>query len=140
MASANEQGVTPSTVPRLIHAALVGGCVMFALVTYFIVRPRRSDTIPPHVLYAILSAAVAALTLSFTVLRRRVPLKSTNESSDLYWTRAATPALITWTVVESSVLLSIVAYMLSGSPIATGLFALALVSLISLHPGRLERA
>ena len=140
MATANEQGVTPATVTRLIHAALVGGCVLFALITYFLVRPQRQDTIPPNVLYVLLGAAVSALALSFAVLRKRVPLKSTNESSDLYWTRASAPALITWTVAEAGALLSIVAYMLSGSAIAMALAAGAILALIALHPGRLERA
>jgi hypothetical protein len=140
MNTSNPQGVAPSTVPRVIHAALVGGCVLFALVIYFVVRPQRSDAIEPGILYALLGAAVAAIVLAFAVLKPRIPLKSTNESADLFWTRASAPALIAWSVVEGGALLSIVAYMLSGSAIALGTALAAIAALAALHPGRIERA
>lgn len=127
-------------VSRLIHGALVTGCVIFAIVAHFVVLPDRVDKVPPNVIYALLGAAAVAVTLSFAVLRPRVPLKSTDESADLYWSRASAPALIAWSGAEGGALLSIVAYMLSGSPIAMGVAALAITALVALHPRMLERA
>ena len=140
MNTANPQGVAPATLPRVIHAALVGGCVLFALVIYFVVRPQRSDAIAPGMLYALLGAAVSAILVAFVVLKPRIPLKSTNESADLFWTRASAPALIAWSAVEGGALLSIVGYMLSGSPLALGTALAAIVALVAMHPGRIERA
>lgn len=96
--------------------------------------------VAPAILYALLGAAVSAIVLSFAVLKPRIPLKSTNESADLFWTRASAPALIAWSAVEGGALLSIVAYMLSGSPIALGTALAAIVALAAMHPGRIERA
>lgn len=138
--STAQQGVGPATTSRMIHGALVTGCVLFVLVTHFLVLPNRADRVPLNVTYALLGAAALAVVLSFAVLRPRVPLKSTDESADLYWSRASAPALIAWSVAEAGALLSIVAYLLSGSGIAMGASALAIAALVGLHPRTFERA
>jgi hypothetical protein len=138
--STAQQGVGPATVSRMIHGALVTGCVLFVLVTHFLVLPNRADRLPPNVIYALLGGAALAVVLSFAVLRPRVPLKSTDESADLYWSRASVPALIAWSAAEAGALLSIVAYLLSGSGIALGASAFAIAALVALHPRALERA
>lgn len=135
-----QRRVGPASVSRMIHGALVTGCVLFVLVTHFLVLPNRTDRLPPNVIYALLGGAALAIALSFAVLRPRVPLRSTDESADLYWSRASAPALIAWSAAEGGALLSIVAYMLSGSGIAIGASVLSIAVLVALHPRTFERA
>lgn len=137
---ATSQDVRPATTVRLIHASLVAGLILFAIVNYFLIRPQRTGSLPASAVAILLGLSLAASALSFLVLRGRVPQRSTDESADLYWTRASAPAIIAWAPLEGAALLALVAYMLAGSTASLVVAAIALLGLIALHPGRLERA
>ncbi len=130
----------PSTTARLIHAALALGVVLFALVVFFVVRPANVEAaeMPPVVAGVLLALSLAACALAL-VMRRRVPRRSTDESADLFWTRAAAPALLAWAPLEGGALLGVVAYMLTGTSAALGVAGIALAGLIAFNPARLER-
>src|SRR5688500_17166903 len=92
---------------RLIHAAMVTGVLLFAIVGHFLLRPGMADSgdLPPVMLRALLGVALGACALSL-LLRRRVPQRSSDESVDLFWTTATTPALLTWAPLEGASLLA----------------------------------
>jgi hypothetical protein len=125
---------------RVIHAALAGGVLVFAIVAHFVLPPPVSDApgLPAVVLYAVLGVALGACVLSF-VLRGRVPRRSPEESADLFWTRASQPALILWSVLEGAGLMCVVFYWLTRSPAAIAVMVLAVLLLIVLNPAQLEK-
>jgi hypothetical protein len=129
----------PSTTIRLIHGSFVVGIVLFAIIVHFVTRPTMADvTVTPIVIGVLLAVSLAASGLAL-VLRRRVPTRNTNESADLFWTTAATPALIAWAPLEGGALMGIVAYMLSGMPATLVVAGIALAGLIAFRPARFER-
>lgn len=126
---------------RLIHAALTSGVIIFAVISLLVLRPAMAEaSMPPVVLGLLLALSLASSAFAVLVMRRRVPRRNTNESADLYWTTAATHALLTWAPLEAGALLGLVAHMLTGSSAALGVAAIALVGLIAVNPARLERA
>jgi hypothetical protein len=134
-------GARPATTARMIHASLAIGVVLFAIVNYFVVRPTMAaESVPPLVVNVLLGVSLAASALGVVVLRGRVPRRSTDESADLYWTRAMGPAIIGWAPLEGGALMSLVAYMLNGSVASLAVAGIALLGMIVLHPGHFERA
>lgn len=126
---------------RFIHASLIVGVLLFAAVSHFVMRPAMSDQpLPAVVTVALLAASLVATALAVLVLRPRIPRRSADESADLYWAAAATPALLAWAPLEAAAIMALVAYMLGASLIALGVAAVALLGMIALNPGRLERA
>lgn len=125
---------------RLIHASLITGLLLLFLVTHFILRRTLTEPleISTDMLHVLLGAALAGCALSL-LLRRRVPQRATDESKDLFWTRAATPALIMWASLEAPCLLAILLYMRTGSQSAIGVAAIAAVLFVILNPAFLER-
>jgi NhaP-type Na+/H+ or K+/H+ antiporter len=130
----------PATTARMLHLSFPVGIVLFALVTHFVVRPNRSDLpqLPMKVVWAIIAGSVAVSAVS-VVLRRRVPRRNTNESADLFWSTATAPALITWMPLEAGGLLGVIAYMLSGAPLAWLAVGIALAGFLAFNPASLER-
>jgi hypothetical protein len=139
MATSQRQTARPALVARLIHASLVSGCVIFGLVIHFVARPQRTGTLPVPALYGLLGVSLGALLLSLAVLRPRVPLKSSDESADLYWTRALTAALLACSAKEADALLAMAAYLLDGAMIALAMGAVATGAMIVLNPRTFER-
>ena len=134
-------GVGQSRTVRAIHAAFVIGLILFALVVHFVVRPRwTSAPLESLIVNVILAVSLSASLLGLLVLRGRVPRKSTDESADLYWTKAALPALVTWASLEGGALLAFTAYLLSGATSALAVGAMAVVGLIVVTPSHFERA
>ena len=130
----------PARTIRLIYAALVSGVCLFALVSHFALRPAMggSTQLPSTLVPALLGVALAACALSL-LLRRRIPRRSTDESADLFWSGAVTPALITWAAVEGAGLLSVLLYALTGAQSAIAVAAVAIILFLSLNPTFLER-
>jgi hypothetical protein len=73
------------------------------------------------------------------MLRMRVPRRATDESADLFWMKAASPALITWAALEAASLIGVFLYGTTGSSSGIGIAAVALVISIILKPGYFER-
>jgi hypothetical protein len=94
--------------------------------------------ISTDMLHVLLGVALAGCALSL-LLRRRVPRRATDESKDLFWTKAATPALVMWASLEAPCLLAIFLYGRTGSQSALGVAAIAAVLFVILNPGYLER-
>ena len=125
---------------RLIHGAQIAGLLLFVTVLYFVIRPQMADqTLPPIALNAMLGVSVTATIVSLSLLRSRVPLKSTDETADLYWTRATGSALIVWVVLEGAALLAFVAYMFGGVMASLAAAAVALFGLVVTRPGYFEQ-
>lgn len=133
----------PATTIRLLHGSFVAGVVLFAIVTVLLIRPQRDaagESIPANVVYALVGVSLAASAISLLFLRRRVPQRSTTDSANLYWTTAASPALLFWFPFEAAGLLGVVAYMLSGSLLGLGAAAIGVLGLLVFNPWQLERA
>ena len=125
---------------RLIHASLITGTVLFAIVAHFLMRPRLEELgiLPPEVVRLLLGAAVALCALSL-FFRGRVPRKSTDESADHFWIRATPPAMITWALLNGAGLVSVLAYGKSGDSTAIAVAAVAVLFLAAINPGYFER-
>jgi len=130
-------------VARLIHGSLVMGCLAFAAVLFFIIVPQRAEQgiapLPPVATNVLMGVSLAASALAL-LMRRRVPRRNTNESADLFWTAALRPALLSWSPAEAGGLIGLVAFMIAGSTYTLVVAGVAVVVLVSLYPGRLERA
>ena len=125
---------------RLIHAALITGVLLFALVAHFVLRPTlaASPQFSPALVRALLGVAVTLCAVSL-LLRQRVPRKSTDESADLFWTRANTPAMVTWATIEGASLLAVFLYGQTSEPGAVGVAAIAVLIFVWINPGYFER-
>lgn len=132
----------PARTMRLIHAALVSGVLLFALVAHFVMRPTM--TTPngmsvPAVANAMLGLALGACAVAL-LLRRRVPRRSPDVSPDAYWAaEARAAAMITWAPLEAACLASIVLYANTGAPAAVAVGAIAVILFIVLNPASLEK-
>jgi hypothetical protein len=73
------------------------------------------------------------------VLRRRVPQRQTNESDDLFWASAATPAMMMWAPLEAASLIGVFVYSQTGSVPAIAVAAVALLLFVLINPAHLER-
>jgi hypothetical protein len=135
-----EKTPPPTKTIRLIHRAMVGGVLLFALVSHFVLEPpiERSGVVSVYGVRALLGLALVACVASL-LLRKRVPKRSTDESADLFWTRANTHALVAWAPLEAASLFGLVVYSFTRSPVALGIVALVLLLFISLNPAHLEK-
>ena len=132
----------PAKVVSSIHAALVSG-VLLAGGAFFMVRARVPAPGGGQTLGMILPVLGIGLVLvAASVLRRRVPERGSQQSSDAYWAVAENreAAIVLWFVTEGAALISLVGYFLSGRPAATAAAAIALGMLILYRPSRLEGA
>jgi hypothetical protein len=130
----------PAKTVRLIHAAMIAGVLLFALVGHFLLKPALADSgdLPPIVPRALLGVSLGACALSL-LLRRRVPHRSIDESADLFWTTATVPALLTWAPLEGASLLALFAYARTGALLAIPVAAVAILIFVLLNPAYLER-
>ena len=141
----NETRDTPGTAQavRIIHAALVAGVLLAGGTFAFMVRVRGHAPEGGETLGIVLPAVgIGLLLVSASVLRRRVPERSAQQSSDGYWAAVENrgAAIVLWAVTEGAALVSLVGYFLSGAPAAAAVAVVALAALILYRPSRLERA
>lgn len=136
----NAQVAAPARTIRLIHAAMVTGVLLFALVSHFIVRPSfaDADVLSPIIVRVMLGVALALPALAL-VLRRSIPRRSTDESADLFWTTAASPAILTWAPLEGASLLAIFTYARTSNVAGLWVAAVVVLACIALNPWYLER-
>jgi hypothetical protein len=127
---------------RLIHAAMITGVLLFALVAHFVLRPTMPAPNPawtPTMVNAVLGAALGACAVA-VLLRRRVPRRSPYDSADSYWSsNARQAAMLMWAPLEAACLGSVVLYANTGAPAAIATLAIAVVLFIVLNPASLER-
>ncbi|HUG16704.1 MAG TPA: hypothetical protein VMM78_16990, partial [Thermomicrobiales bacterium] len=86
--------VPVSRTIRLIYGAMVIGVILFAIIGPIAFRQKVAESggLPDSVLRILLGLSLGASALGL-LLRRRVPRRSTSESTDLFWTTNASPAL-----------------------------------------------
>ena len=139
MITQQEKPPTAKTI-RLIHTALVTGVLLFGLVAHFVIRPAAatSGAVTAVVARGLLGLSLAAMVVAL-MLRRRVPQRQTNESADLFWATAATPAMMMWAVLEAASFVGVFVYSQTGSVPAIGVAAVALLIFALMNPTRLER-
>lgn len=132
----------PARSMRLIHAAMITGVLLFALVVHFKLRPTMATSNAewsPAMARTLLGVALGACAVAL-LLRRWVPRRSAGESPDAYWSSTArSAAMIMWAPLEAACLASIVVYLNTGTPIAIGVGAIALVLFLVLNPAALEK-
>jgi hypothetical protein len=119
---------------------MVGGVLLFALVSYFVLKPTATDSggLTPLTARVLLGLSLGACAFSL-LLRRRVPKRSTDESADLFWVRAAPPAMLVWAPLDAAGLLAVFVYARTRSILAVVVAAVAVLLFIVLNPGYLER-
>ena len=119
---------------------MIAGLILFAVVAHFVMKPSMAspDSVAPPELRALVALALLACALSLP-LRRRIPKRPSDQSADLFWATAATPALLTWAILEGASLLSIVLYAFTGEPLAMGPAVIAILIFLLLNPGRFDR-
>ncbi|HKW49427.1 MAG TPA: hypothetical protein VJN70_18375 [Gemmatimonadaceae bacterium] len=138
--TARSAAVPTAKTTRAIYGALVSGMLLFALVGYFVLRRSFADAgyLPAAVVPLLLGVCLAACAAAL-LLRRRIPKRATDESADLFWAKASTPALLTWVPLEGASMFAVLLYALTGSSSAIGVAAVAIVLIVILNPRRLER-
>jgi hypothetical protein len=139
MTTSQTAGASAKSV-RLIHASLVAGTTLFAIVTYFLLRPSMANAgdFTPGVVRTLLGVAVGMCALAL-FFRRLVPRKSANESTDLFWSRATRLAFSTWQLSTGAGLLAVIAYLRSGDVTALAIAAIAVLFLLTMNPRSFER-
>ena len=92
----------------------------------------------PTATRALLAAALGACVVAL-LLRRRVPLRPRDVPADLYWTTAASPALIAWAPLEAASIAAVYLYGRTGSALALAVAGVAWLLLVALNPWWLDR-
>lgn len=135
-----QTAVPTARTVRLIHASMITGVLLFALVSHFVLRRTvaGAGSFSPNVVSALLGLAFVLCGASLLLLQR-MPRRSTDESADLFWVRGSAPAIVTWAPVEGASLLAVFLYGQTGSPVAIVVAAIALVIFLRLNPAFLER-
>jgi len=92
----------------------------------------------PTAVRALLAAALVACAVAL-LLRRRVPSRPRDVSADVYWTTAASPALIAWAPLEAASIAALYLYGHTGSALALAVAGVAWLLLVALNPRSLDR-
>ena len=131
---------SPAQTARLIHASLCLGVLLFAGVSHFVTRPSMADQAAPSptLASALLAASLGGCVVAL-LLRRRIPLRPRDVSADLYWTTAASPALVAWAPLEAASIAAVYLYGRTGSALALAVAGVAWLLLVSLNPWSLDR-
>ena len=135
--------IAPARLVRLLHAALVTGCVLLGVVMVFLLGAQtRLGSDVTTVATAFAGIGVVLLGVSALIMRRRVPVRSAQDSRDVFWSGAETrtSALVLWSVTQGASMISWVGYYLTGSTTPAVVAVLAIVLLIWQRPGVLDRA
>jgi hypothetical protein len=124
---------------RLIHASMVIGVILFALVSHFSLRATFAiSPLPPFAPPTLLGVSLVAIALAL-ILRKRIPRRSTDASADLFWKSASTPALVVWSLLDGASLIAVLVYAFTGAEASIGVAVIAIVIFVLVNPARLER-
>ena len=126
---------------RILHAALVIGSILVGIVFFFVVR-RNGPAFRDDPLAGYLTAGLGLANLAVVIgfFRPRIPQRRMDQRPDEYWmtSEARGAAIVLWAMVEAAGLISWVGYYLTGRAVPAAVAALAVVTLITLRPSRLE--
>ncbi len=135
------QPVATARAARILHAALVIGSILVGIAFFFVVR-RNGPAFRDDPLAAYLTAGLGLANLAFAIafFRPRIPQRRMDQGPDEYWmtNEARGAAVIVWATVEAAGLIAWVGYFLTGRAVPAAVAALAVVTLITLRPSRLE--
>jgi len=126
---------------RILHAALVIGSILVGIVFFFVVpRNGRAFRDDPLAGYLTAGLGLANLAVAIGFFRPRIPQRRMDQGPDEYWmtNEARGAAIVLWAMVEAAGLISWVGYYLTGRAVPAAVAALAVVTLITLRPSRLE--
>lgn len=129
---------SPQSV-RMIHAPMVLGVIMFAIVARFAFVPRVRPggglvSLLPVLIGVSLAGCVLGILLSY-----RVPRALNGESGQSFWMRAWRNAIISWALLEGAALLAVVVYSQTASRAAIAVAVLIIIVFALLNPGYFER-
>lgn len=118
---------------------MAAGMILFGIVAHFVLAPNANPSggLAPRV-PVLLAAALGACAVSFLLLQR-VPRPAVGEAADAFWMRAASPAQVTWALLEGAALFCIVLYSQTGSKTAIAVALIPIVILVLLKPAYFER-
>jgi hypothetical protein len=132
----------PAQTFRLLHGAMTSGALL-ALVVFSILHAKNaaSQTNVPNLGLALAAASLAMLGVAVAVLRGKVPSRASDESADLFWSRAEAraAALVLWAALEGGTLVALVGFLTSGFIADVVVAAVGLAALGFHRPGWLER-
>ncbi len=132
--------IAPARTTRFIHAAMFAGVVLLGLVTHLLKAKVPATATPlPAVLVNLLPGFSLAVCVAALFLRRSVPRRASDESADLFWSRAMAPALVMWALLEGAGLLDVIVYWQNGSETALALAVVVGTVFVVLNPAMLER-
>jgi hypothetical protein len=115
----------------------VTGLALSGVVLY-LARPPLTVNTTPILPFVVAAASVITLIAAVTVLRSKVPDRSSEQDSAAYWKASVGPAIVLWGAIEAAGLIGAVGYFLTGAPAPAAAFFLAVGTLGVLGPGRLE--
>jgi hypothetical protein len=128
---------------RLLHAALLAGLIVIAIV-FFVVLGLSGPVLAasrsaPAVAYGFTAAGLAGLIVSSLVLRPRLLPPGSGRPPAEYWSEPAarTAALLLWVITEGAGALAWIGHLLTGNPIPAAMAILATASLWLQSPDRL---
>src|SRR6266508_2348522 len=83
---------------------------------------------------------IGSILVGIAFFRPRIPQRRMDQGPDEYWltNEARGAAVIVWATVEAAGLIAWVGYFLTGRAVPAAVAALAVVTLITLRPSRLE--
>ena len=135
-------GPTPiARAIRIVHGALVSGVVLAGGAFFVLLRARGQGLgLDPALGIAFAAAGIGLVLVAASVLRRRVPERSPQQTPDAYWAAAQTrgPVIVLWAVTEGAGLVSLIGYVLTGATAPLAAAAVAIATLILYRPGSLE--
>ena len=114
------------------------GIILYAIVAQFVVLPHSRTSGNLWTMGPMLLIVALALCAVPMLLITRVPRPSGGESTNEFWLKAVSPALISWMPLEGAALLCVTVYSHTGSMAAIAVAALALLILVLLRPGYFE--
>lgn len=131
--------VNPAKTIRMIHAAMAVGVLGFAGVTFLPAVASQAKS-PASLGYALAAVALTLLAVGMGVLRRSVPRRSSDQTSDAFWANqdAVKRAMVLWATLESAGIASVVGRMVSANNAALAVGLLAVLLLYLVRPAALE--
>lgn len=134
---------SPTRAIRLMHAALMLGPVLAAVVFTIVRRARPLPALPQGsvISLAVTLAAIGLIAVALTVLRPGIPEQAPEQSTDAFWGDGGVRirALTMWAVIEGATLCAAMGYLLTGATAPALALVLGIITLWMLRPARFER-
>jgi len=123
----------PALAIRILHGSLLTGASLACAVLAFI-RHQTQPWLDPAILAGGIPAvlAVGLLVVALTVVRSQIVPRAYPQTADVYWSGPQTRGRVVlfWAMIDGAILLSLVAYFLTGGrdPAVTGVLGLLVLA------------